>query len=186
MTDDLSFGDLRCEQDGDVLSIRPTIAWTGRMIFFICCGMLVMIGLAAGCVGGWMHYREEGGWSMWLCIAGAIVFALLALLCVAGIYGILRMSRPLVLDRVADTISRGSDAPGKISEVDRVSVEKVVEEDDVVIHFKDPEQKKYDTHLSNMSGGADSRVAILLATFIGVKAHGFQGGVLYDPAGAEE
>jgi len=107
MVEDLSFGDLRCQQDGDVLTIRPTVAWAGRMIFFVCCGILVFVGLTAGCVSGWLHYREEGGWSAWLCIAGAIVFGLLALLCLVGIYGILRMARPLVLDRIADTISRG-------------------------------------------------------------------------------
>lgn len=186
MTDDLSFGDLRCVQEDDVLTIRPTFAWTARMLFFICCGIAVFLGLTAACASGWLHYSDEGGWSMWLCIAGVVVFALLAILCVAGIWGILHMGRPLVFDRLADTITRGSKTPGKISEVDRISVEKVIDEDGVVVHFKDPEQQQYDTHLSNMSGGADSRVAILIAKFLGVKAHGFQGGVLFDPAAPPE
>lgn len=182
MTDDLSFGDIRCEHDRDMLSIRPTLVWTGRMLFFVLCGIVIFVGLGAGCAVAFDNYRAEGGWSMWLAIAGAILFALLALACVAGIWGIMRMSRPLVFDRVGDTINRGNDHPGKMSDIAYVSVEKVNEEDDVVIHFKDPNQKQYSTQLANMSGGADSRVAILVAKFARVKATGFQGSVLYDPA----
>jgi hypothetical protein len=33
-----------------------------------------------------------------------------------------------------------------------------------------------------MSGGADSRIAKLIARFISVKAIGFQGSILFDPA----
>jgi hypothetical protein len=182
MNETLSFGDIRCDTDGDTLRIRPTVAWTVRMIFFAIVGLAICLGITAACVGGFLSYQEQGDWSMWLCLAGAALFVLLAICSVFGAWALMRMSKPLTFDRLSDSITRGSDSPGKISEVAHIAVEKLNDEDAVVLHFKDAEKKHYDTYFSNMSGGADSRIAKLIARFISVKAIGFQGSILFDPA----